>query len=55
MKIAEIIEISDKEWNEIQSLFQYKTIKKKTIIQREGEVFDDVYYLKSGKVHAHIF
>lgn len=53
IKLEDIIKISDIEWNNIIPLFHNKAINKKTIIQRQNEVFNDLYYLKSGTARSY--
>jgi CRP-like cAMP-binding protein len=53
MKLKEIVDISDIEWNSIKYLFHNKSIKKKTTIQREHEIFNELYFLKSGSARSY--
>lgn len=52
-KLEQIIEITDSEWTQINRLFHSKSFKKKSIIQREGKVFNDVYFLQSGSARSY--
>jgi CRP-like cAMP-binding protein len=53
VKLEEIIDISDIEWSNIKCLFHTKSIKKKSIIQRNGDVFNDLFFLISGSARSY--
>lgn len=53
VKLEEIINISDIEWSNIKCLFHNISIDKKTIIQRKNEVFNELYFLKSGSARSY--
>jgi CRP-like cAMP-binding protein len=52
-RFEKIINITDEEWKQIKQLFTSVSFKRKTIIQRQGTVFDDFYYLESGTARSY--
>lgn len=47
-------EVSYKSLNDLLSLTSFKKFPKKTILCKEGEIPDQVYYIKSGIIRAYI-
>jgi CRP-like cAMP-binding protein len=52
-RFDKIINITDEEWKQIKQLFTSVSFKRKTIIQRQGTVFGDFYYLESGTARSY--
>lgn len=51
--IEQFIIVNDEEWNYICSRFEKKTVKKGAIIHYTGEVFSDIWLIKSGLARSY--
>ncbi|MDD5052865.1 MAG: Crp/Fnr family transcriptional regulator [Sulfuricurvum sp.] len=51
--LQKFVEINDQEWSYIQNQFTLKTFDKKQTIHYSGDVFRQVYYLKSGVARSY--
>jgi len=51
--ITKYISIDKKEWNELSSKFQQVSINKGTIISNAGDIFSDIYFIKSGLARSY--
>lgn len=46
--LSEQIDVSEEEWELIQSKFSPRSAKKGEIIHHAGDIFNDIWYIKSG-------
>ena len=52
-ELEKSIEITEKEWDFIRSKFKSKSVKKGEIIHYAGDVFSEVWYIKSGLARSY--
>jgi len=52
-ELEKSIEITDKEWEIVRSKFKPKSAKKGEIVHYAGDVFSDVWYIKSGLARSY--
>lgn len=51
--IEQFVSVSDSEWNQVTELFSLKHVKKGEIIHREGDVFKEIWLVKSGLARSY--
>jgi len=49
-ELEKSIEITDEEWGFISSKFKPKSAKKGEIVHYAGDIFSEVWYIKSGLI-----
>ena len=52
-ELEKIITISDEEWNKVVSKFHFKSANKGEVIHFAGDIFNDVWYIKSGLARSY--
>jgi len=52
-ELEKSIEITDEEWSYISSKFKPKSAKKGEIVHYAGDVFSDIWYIKSGLARSY--
>ncbi|KAA0992306.1 Crp/Fnr family transcriptional regulator [Dyadobacter aurulentus] len=46
--IEGLVDLSDQEWNALKSAFTIRVVRSKTIITREGDIANELYFVCSG-------
>ena len=52
-ELEKSIEITDEEWDFISSKFNPKSVKKGEIVHYAGDIFSDIWYIKSGLARSY--
>jgi CRP-like cAMP-binding protein len=46
--VEHFISVNDNEWNNAVKIFNETLVKKSTIVHKSGEIFNDIWFIKSG-------
>lgn len=52
-ELSKIVKIDDNEWNYILDNFKNKKLKKGKVIHTAGEIFNELWYIKSGSARSY--
>ncbi len=53
-EVEQLTPIFDHEWQQIESIFTLKQLKKGTVIHSAGDVFNQSYYIKNGLARSYL-